>query len=891
MRGKEGVLKKLRKISGADRIERLEANIDFTPSEITKEIDREAVIRVNEQHLFPKGRLFLCVFAFVFTAVLTFLLTQNMRTSSAASAADFKAGNLLADSVMVDYDSMTAAQIDEFLRVKCSYGSECLYAKTFDGQSAAQVIWRAAQDYRINPQVLLVLLQKEQGLVSSKATENKLRKATGYGCPDTAACDSQYYGFKNQVRNAAALYRKVMDGNSSYYPIGNNYIAYSPNASCGGTTVYIENLATSALYRYTPYQPNAAALNAGYGTGDGCSAYGNRNFVYYFTDWFGSTQNSSYTGSVYVPDGVYNITTTSGLAITFATNQQGQQAYISGNNNSQTQQYYFKRVGDYYTITNVASGLNLDITMGKSTVDSTPIQLYEDDGTCVQKWKISITDGETYKITSACSGKALDVRNGAVADSGSAVQIYTANGTIAQEWILKNTSAGTIPENTALNLTTAADMALATTNEQTVSGTDMQIGVRHSGATEQFVFERDGAGYYYIKNQASGLYLDVEGGSNNDYTPVQLHTKNTTCAQRWVARQNNDGTYTFLSACGGKALDVNSALISTNNNKVQIYTSNSTMAQKWEVETPLEPALEEGEYTIVSALGSSLVADVAGGNNKNGANLQTYGVNGTDAQNFATVTYDEKTGYYIIENPEFDRVLDVSNSSTESGANVQIWSYNDQVCAQKWIIVQDESGKYNILSSCSRLALDVTNGSTQPEANIQVYEYNNTASQQWDFVEAGATDTIQEVPNGTYQILSALNQNYALDLDTTGGWRNGSNIQLYNAGQNNNAQKFKITYNAENDRYTITNVGSGLLVDVKDGSSASGMNVWGYNANQTCAQNWSIQKGSDGYYTFKNACGGRMLDVKDGAAQPHQNVWVYKNNNTNAQKWVLKRLG
>ena len=314
------------------------------------------------------------------------------------------------------------------------------------------------------------------------------------------------------------------------------------------------------------------------------------------------------------------------------------------------------------------------------------------------------------------------------------------------------------------------------------------------------------------------------------------------------------------------------------------------MAQKWEVETPLEPALEEGEYTIVSALGSSLVADVAGGNNKNGANLQTYGVNGTDAQNFATVTYDEKTGYYIIENPEFDRVLDVSNSSTESGANVQIWSYNDQVCAQKWIIVQDESGKYNILSSCSRLALDVTNGSTQPEANIQVYEYNNTASQQWDFVEAGATDTIQEVPNGTYQILSALNQNYALDLDTTGGWRNGSNIQLYNAGQNNNAQKFKITYNAKNDRYTITNIGSGLLVDVKDGSSASGMNVWGYNANQTCAQNWSIQKGSDGYYIFKNACGGRMLDVKDGAARPHQNVWVYKNNNTNAQKWVLKRL-
>ena len=52
---------------------------------------------------------------------------------------------------------------------------------------------------------------------------------------------------------------------------------------------YIQNQATANLYYYTPYQPNAAALRAGYGEGDGCSAYGNRNFYQYFTDWFGST--------------------------------------------------------------------------------------------------------------------------------------------------------------------------------------------------------------------------------------------------------------------------------------------------------------------------------------------------------------------------------------------------------------------------------------------------------------------------------------------------------------------------------------------------------------------------------------------------------------------------
>ncbi|MBQ3320879.1 S-layer homology domain-containing protein, partial [Candidatus Saccharibacteria bacterium] len=67
------------------------------------------------------------------------------------------------------------------------------------------------------------------------------------------------------------------------------YIQYNPDSSCGGSTVYIENLATSSLYRYTPYQPNASSLAAGYGTGNSCSAYGNRNFYLYFNDWFGDS--------------------------------------------------------------------------------------------------------------------------------------------------------------------------------------------------------------------------------------------------------------------------------------------------------------------------------------------------------------------------------------------------------------------------------------------------------------------------------------------------------------------------------------------------------------------------------------------------------------------------
>jgi hypothetical protein len=144
----------------------------------------------------------------------------------------------------------------------------------------------------INPQVLIVLLQKEQSLVTDDwPWTTQYRSATGYGCPDTAPCDSEFYGFFNQVYSAARQFKRyVRDANLFSYRAGlSSYIQYNPNTLCGGSNIFISNSATAALYNYTPYQPNAASLNNLYGTGDSCSAYGNRNFWRLFNDWFGST--------------------------------------------------------------------------------------------------------------------------------------------------------------------------------------------------------------------------------------------------------------------------------------------------------------------------------------------------------------------------------------------------------------------------------------------------------------------------------------------------------------------------------------------------------------------------------------------------------------------------
>ncbi len=174
-------------------------------------------------------------------------------------------------------------------------------------RSAAQLIWDAAQRYNISPKVLLVKLGTESaGPLTSDDWPflSQYTYAMGAHCPDVwdpvqqkwvAKCDVNYSGFSIQISESAKMLRGYLDNMTQPWwpyrkPYQTNKLLYNMDENaCGSSNVYIENKATAALYTYTPYQPNAAALNNMYGTGDSCSAYGNRNFWRTFSDWFGST--------------------------------------------------------------------------------------------------------------------------------------------------------------------------------------------------------------------------------------------------------------------------------------------------------------------------------------------------------------------------------------------------------------------------------------------------------------------------------------------------------------------------------------------------------------------------------------------------------------------------
>ena len=228
-------------------------------------------------------------------------------------ASGFNAARIIDDEVFYDSQAMTREEIAAFLtRVNAgcqpgSDGTECLAGATFSvparqastfcpggieaasGASAADVIWEVSQACDINPQVLLVLIHKEQGLLTASGASLSARDyeaAAGYACPDHGACDPQWAGFPSQLYGAASQFHRYRLDPGGYDVVAQRptRIAYSPDAQCGSGEVTVANQATAGLYNYTPFQPNEAAAHGG----DQCTSWGNWNFYGYFKTLFGA---------------------------------------------------------------------------------------------------------------------------------------------------------------------------------------------------------------------------------------------------------------------------------------------------------------------------------------------------------------------------------------------------------------------------------------------------------------------------------------------------------------------------------------------------------------------------------------------------------------------------
>lgn len=143
-------------------------------------------------------------------------------------------------------------------------------------------------------------------------------------------------------------------------------------------------------------------------------------------------------------------------------------------------------------------------------------------------------------------------------------------------------------------------------------------------------------------------------------------------------------------------------------------------------------AIPDGTYKIVSALNPRKVWDIDRASTENGAKLQLWSKNGTDAQKFK-ITYD-KGGYYTIEAVCSGKLIDVPGASHQEGT--KLWQYdNNNSDAQKWYIIPNGNGSYRIVSKCNGMNVDVKGAETANGTEIQCFSSNGTNAQNFRFVK------------------------------------------------------------------------------------------------------------------------------------------------------------
>lgn len=281
--------------------------------------------------------------------------------------------------------------------------------------------------------------------------------------------------------------------------------------------------------------------------------------------------------------------------------------------------------------------------------------------------------------------------------------------------------------------------------------------------------------------------------------------------------------------------------------------------------------MDEGEFVIASALGSRNALQL---NGSGSASSSALSINRSDMGKDQTFSFekDPTTGLMRIRSVGSSNYLSLNVSGSKMSPNVSAKAYSADDKGQLWLI---EKGADNNVVICAALnanyCLDVSGGSSSEGTRVALYVKNGTAAQKWAVYNA--SPDIQggrTVDDGVYSILAKSDPSKALAVSGSG---NGSNVQLSDA-DGASAQRFRFELGADGF-YTVTNLRSGKVLDVADGSVLPGSNVQQWSGWGGDAQKWAVRDNGDGSYSLVCKANGLALDL-DGTA-----------SGSNAQAWAL----
>lgn len=454
---------------------------------------------------------------------------------------------------------------------------------------------------------------------------------------------------------------------------------------------------------------------------------------------------------------------------------------------------------------------------------------------------------------------------------------------------------GTYTIQSSVNSRYVLDIA----NGSTASGANVQLYQSNDTPAQQFKVTHDSQGYVTFTNVKSGKVLDVYNGTAQNGINVRQYTSNNSRAQKWIVKKDGNG-YSIVSALNSNYVLNGASGKAYNGNNVELYSYSGSSSNRWVFNKSLSneeknislananrSALADGIYEIRSAKNSKYTLDVSNGSTLSGANIQLWISNGTPAQAFK-VTHDSN-GFVIFTNVKSGKVLDVFNGKAKSYQNVWQYDSNDSY-GQKWIVQKSNSG-YKIMSALDKnYVLDLSNGTVRMGGNIQLYISNDTVAQRWNFVkQTSDRDTCNALastnkglmPDGVYYIKNQ-NKNFSLDIQNNSLYA-GGNVWLYSLNKSN-FQKWKISHDSQG-YVMLENIGSGMYLAV------SGSNVVQQKKSNDYNQKWIIKYDANHNLRIVPATNSNYaIDICNGSVKNGSNIQVYTANNTAAQKWVFEYI-
>lgn len=435
-----------------------------------------------------------------------------------------------------------------------------------------------------------------------------------------------------------------------------------------------------------------------------------------------------------------------------------------------------------YQINSVSDSSKCLDVAGGSVSNGARIQTYATNRTMAQCFKLSF-DSATgfYSIRSAKSTKGLDLDSGDIFP-GAKVQQWDFPGLGSnQQWRIEPDGDSYVIRSVASNLVL----------ERKPDGS-VTTAIESGSAAQHWTFEvftvSLDEGCYSICSDSTGRYLDVTGGSYADGTLLQVYAGNGTLAQKFWARKDDRGYYSFqcansakyLSAresdgailqisdkeadeakwsieiCFGKGIELKNKKtgkvlsISGSCGSVICVDENGSTAQGWTIASV--PLISDGFYEFAPMHATGQRLDVTGGSRSNGANVQIYVSNGTLSQRVWVRSVGG--GWYSLTVCCSAYPLDVLNCSDADGTNVQQWQWNGSN-AQKWRFEMGESG-IKIVSACGNKVLEVSDGATANGANVQLWSYTGSAAQSWRALSAERPAKIGYQNPSNYPQVSSL---------------------------------------------------------------------------------------------------------------------------------------